>query len=229
MPSLRRVDEVFLLDLGDTENRLHPDWLRGVNRALDEVEAADGPRALVTTATGKFWSNGLDLEWISKNADQLQPHLVEVHRLLARMLALPVPSVAAVQGHAFAGGAMLALAHDFRVMRVDRGFFCLPEVDLHIPFTPGMTALIQAKLTPKTAHEAMTTGRRYRGPDALAAAIIDATADEGKVVDAALDIAGPLTGKPSATLGLIKQRMYAGALAALADDEVNTAGIASLG
>ena len=63
-----------------------------------------------------------------------------VQGMLARFLTLPVPTAAAVVGHAFGAGAMLALAHDFRVMRADRGYFCFPEVDIRIPFTPGMAA-----------------------------------------------------------------------------------------
>jgi Delta3-Delta2-enoyl-CoA isomerase len=56
---------------------------------------------------------------------------------------------------------MLALAYDLAVMRADRGYFCLPEVVLGMPFTPGMNALIRARLPIAAAHEAMTTGRRY--------------------------------------------------------------------
>ncbi|MGH8861199.1 MAG: enoyl-CoA hydratase/isomerase family protein, partial [Jatrophihabitantaceae bacterium] len=186
---------------------------------LDAVESADGPRALVTTATGKFFSNGLDLDWLGQHADQFLPYVLSVQALLARVLALPVPSVAAIQGHSFAGGAMLALAHDFRVMRADRGFFCLPEVDINIPFTRGMSGLIQAKLTPKTAHEAMTTGRRYGGTDALAAGIVDAVAHEDDVLSTAIEMARPLAGKAGPTLGTVKARMYAPALAALRDTE----------
>lgn len=70
MPTLDRQDDVLVLDLGDGENRFHPDWLASVNAALDEVENTEGPRALVTAATGKFYSNGLDLEWLSAHADQ---------------------------------------------------------------------------------------------------------------------------------------------------------------
>ena len=137
MPTLTRSDDVFVLNLGDTENRFHPDWLAEVGGLLDDVLAATGPKALVTTATGKFFSNGLDLDWLGSNGDQFLPYVISVHHLFERVLALPVPTVAAIQGHAFAGGGMLSLAHDFRVMRADRGFFCLPEVDINIPFSRG--------------------------------------------------------------------------------------------
>jgi enoyl-CoA hydratase/carnithine racemase len=215
VPTLGRDFEVYLLNLGDTENRFHPDWLAEVQQHLDTVQAGDGPRALVTTATGKFFSNGLDLEWLGGHSEQMLGYVIDVHRLFERMLALPVPTVAAVQGHAFAGGAMLALAHDFRVMRADRGFFCLPEVDINIPFTRGMSALIQARLSKKTAHEAMTTGRRYGGADALAAGIVDGVAHEDDVVSTAIEMARALVAKAGPTLGTIKARMYADALAVL--------------
>ncbi len=127
MPALDRHDDVFVLDIGDTENRFHPDWLASVNDLLDEVENAKGPRALVTAATGKFFSNGLDLDWLSAHPADASQYVRAVHELLARVLALPVITVAALQGHTFAAGAMFSLAHDFRVMRSDRGYWCLPE------------------------------------------------------------------------------------------------------
>jgi enoyl-CoA hydratase/carnithine racemase len=147
-----------------------------------------------------------------------------VHALFARVLSLPIPTVAAIQGHCFAAGAMVAVAHDFRVMRADRGWICFPEVDIGIPFTPGMAALIQARLSKKTAHEAMTTGKRYGGGEALAAGIVDAVAPEDQVLATALDIARPLAGKASAPLGMIKAQMYRDALLALDDDKANTFG-----
>jgi enoyl-CoA hydratase/carnithine racemase len=217
MPTLDRDGEVFVLDLGDTENRFHPDWLTAVQEHLTTVDTTEGHRALVTTGTGKFFSNGLDLEWLSQNGERFLDYVIDVHALLARFLALPLVTVAAVQGHAFAGGGMVALAHDFRVMRADRGYFCLPEVDINIPFSRGMSGLIQGKLSKKTAHEAMTTGRRYGGTDALAAGIVDAVAHEDDVLSSAVELARPLAGKAGATLGTIKSRMYADALAALRD------------
>jgi len=217
MPVLDRQDDVFILELGDGENRFHPDWIASVNAALDAVEKAGESCALVTAATGKFFSNGLDLEWLGANADHYQSYVVSVHELFARMVALPVITVAALQGHTFAAGAMFSLAHDFRVMRADRGYWCLPEADINIPFTRGMSALIQARLTPQTAHQAMITARRYGGPDAVAAGIVDQAVEEESVRRTAVEIAASQVGKAGPTLATIKTRMYAPVLATLRD------------
>jgi enoyl-CoA hydratase/carnithine racemase len=214
MPDLTRSDDVAVLHLGADENRLNRPWLDELGRCLDDVEA-DPPYALVTTATGKFWSTGLDLDWLGANPDVAQAFLDDVERTLARVLLLPTASVAAIQGHAFAAGAMLALAHDVRVMRADRGYFCLPEVDLPLPFTPGMAALIQAKLDATVAHEAMTTGRRYGGVDAADARIVAAAVEEAAVVSDATVRARSIGGKHAGTLTTIKQQMYGDVAAAL--------------
>lgn len=221
MPTVQRDGEVVVVDLGDGENRFTLDWLAAFDAALDEAEATSGPAALVTTATGKFWSNGLDLAWMDEHPELVPGFVTAVHRVLARVLTLPLPTVAAVQGHAFAGGGMLALAHDQRVMRADRGFFCLPEVAIGIPFTPGMTAMIAARLPVPTAHAAMTTGRRYGGTEALAAGIVDAAVGAGEVLPAAVERARALAPTRGTTLGVIKRRLYAGAVAALGDDVAN--------
>ncbi|MFD6157216.1 enoyl-CoA hydratase-related protein [Nocardia sp. NPDC060256] len=215
MPTLSYHDKIAVLDLGNDENRFSPAFLDEVNAHLDTV-LADGAQGLVTTAGGKFFSNGLDLDWLGANGDRSQWYVGEVQAVFARVLALPVPTVAALPGHAFGAGAMLAIAHDYRVMRADRGYFCFPEVDIRIPFTEGMAALIQAKLSPKTAVASMTTGRRFGGTDALAVDIVDATAAEGAITDTALAILAPLGGKDSSTLGAIKNTMFADAIAALA-------------
>lgn len=215
MTGLQRRGAVYVLTLGDDENRFHPDRLTAIDAALDEVEAAEGPRAVVTTGEGKFYSNGLDLNFMAANPDAAEANLADVHALFARVLAFPAPIVAAVQGHAFAAGAMLALAHDLIVMRADRGYFCLPEVDLGIPFTAGMSAVIRSRLPITTAHEAMTTGRRYGGEDARAAGIAAATAGEGEVLEVAIARAEERAPKAGAVFGAIKARLYAEVIAEL--------------
>jgi enoyl-CoA hydratase/carnithine racemase len=216
MIDLRRDGDVHVLRFDDGENRFSPGFLDEVGRALDELTAVDGPAALVTTGTGKFYSNGLDLDWLGENAGEWSAYLDRVHGLFARLLTLPMPTVAALNGHVFAAGAMLSLAHDHRVMRADRGYFCLPEVDLGLPFTPGMSALVQARLPVVTAHEAMVTGRRYGGEDAQAAGIVHRTAAESEVLTAAISTASALAGKAGDTIAQIRTRMYGSVLAALA-------------
>ncbi|MET8862005.1 enoyl-CoA hydratase-related protein [Nonomuraea sp. NPDC004580] len=215
MPSMIRQDDVYILDLGDTENRFNPDWIHSVNTLLDQVENDTGPKSLVTTATGKFYSNGLDLDWMLANEDQAERVLLDAHELLARMLTMPVVTVAAIQGHAFAAGAMFSLAHDFRVMRRDRGYWCLPEADLNLPFTDGMSALIHSRLTPQVAHEAMVTARRYGGYDAAGSAIVDRAAAAEEVRDMAVAWARHEVDKTGDTLRTIKTRLYASVLEAL--------------
>lgn len=210
MIETERIGDVTILRMTAGENRLNPDSLDALEQAYERAEASEGDAAVVLTGTGKFFSNGLDLEWMGAAAEGEPQKVVErVHALLARTLVSPVAIVAALNGHAFAAGGMLALACDERTMRADRGFFCLPEVDINIPFTRGMSALIRAKLSTGPAREAMLTGRRYGGGDALAAGIVDETAAEDEVVAAAVRRAQALAGKNREVVAAIKEEMYA--------------------
>ncbi|WP_156687385.1 enoyl-CoA hydratase-related protein [Mycobacterium sp. Marseille-P9652] len=213
-PTLAWDDKIAVIDLGEDENRFSPEFLETINGLLDEAETT-GAQALVTTARHKFYSNGLDLDWLAAHSEQTQSYIGRVQALLARVLTFPTPTAAAVTGHAFGAGAMLAMAHDVRVMRADRGYFCFPEVDIRIPFTDGMAALIQAKLTPHAAVASMTTGRRFGGPDAAEIGIVDATAAEDAVTEAALELLRPLGVKDPGTLRAIKQTMFRAAAQAL--------------
>jgi enoyl-CoA hydratase/carnithine racemase len=208
LPSLRQDGDVFILDLGEGENRFNPDRNGIIEELISEVEGAPAPRALVTAARGKVWSNGLDLEWFQANPDRIQEALDQTERLIGRILGLGVPTVAAIQGHCFAGGAMLALAHDRLLMRDDRGYFCLPEADLGLPFTPGMNSLLLARLPRRTAHEAMVTGRRYGGQEAAAAGIVDVALPENELLPSAVEWAAGQAPKNPDTLRAIKQRIY---------------------
>lgn len=219
MIDLHREGDVFVLRMTRGENRFNPEFIAAMNDALDRVEAHTGPSALVTVGDGKFYSNGLDLAWMGTEGVDAIAFVRTVHRLLGRVLAFPRPTVAALNGHAFAGGGMLALAHDFSVMRADRGYFCLPEADIGIPFTAPMTALIASRIPQPALHEACTTGRRYSGPEAQAAGIVTATAAEADVLPAAIARAAALAGKERTTLQAIKRGLYAPAIALLADVE----------
>jgi enoyl-CoA hydratase/carnithine racemase len=217
MPHLDRDGDVFVLDLGDGENRFNAGLVASLNECLDEVEATPAPRAMVTTASGKFWSNGFDLEWVVANLDAIDEFRIATHELYARFLGLGVPNCAAIQGHVIGGGVLLAVAHDHSVMRADRGFLALPEVDLRIPFTSGYSALVRARLPIRIAHELMTTGRRFGGAEAVAAGIIDEAVPKDALLETAIERVTPLAGKDPATFATIKQRLYAEAIKSLRD------------
>jgi enoyl-CoA hydratase/carnithine racemase len=212
---LQRDGDVFILTLDRGENRLSPDLLDAANELLGTVEEAEGPRALVTVGAGKFFSNGLDLDHVGANPDDLLPYLARVHALFARYLSLPCATVAAMNGHTFAAGAMLAICHDVRIMRADRGYWCLPEVDLGMPFTPGMNALIPAMVPARTAHEAMVTGKRYAAADALAAGIVQEAAAEEAVLPRSVEVAASLAAKAGPTIAGIRRHLHQDVIAAL--------------
>jgi enoyl-CoA hydratase/carnithine racemase len=219
---LDKTGDVFVLTLDEDDNRFNPAWVHAFVGFLDQVEAQPGPRALVTAGVGKFWSNGLDLAWIIAHPHETPALMTAVHEMFARVVSAPFPTVVALQGHAFAAGAMLALAHDIRIMREDRGFVCLPEVDIKIPFTPGMNALVRSRLSPQVAHLAMNFGMRFGGAEARDRGIVDETTTEALVLPRAIERAAGLAEKDAKTLGAIKSMLYADVLATLRDTEANT-------
>jgi enoyl-CoA hydratase/carnithine racemase len=193
--SLTQHDQIIVLQADDGENRFNRTSIDRWHTALDQVEHTDGPLVLITTGTGKFYSNGLDLDWLMGDGAGDSAFLPDVHRLLLRILDFPAVTIAAVNGHAFAGGAMLATAHDIVIMREDRGYWCLPEVDLGLPLTPVMFEVVQAHLPPATLRDAMLTGRRFGGPEALQAGIAHALAPVDEVLNLAFTRAKELVTK----------------------------------
>jgi enoyl-CoA hydratase/carnithine racemase len=140
--------------------------------------------------------------------DDAGPMVGDVQRLFGRLLRMPVLTVAAVNGHAFAAGAMFASSHDFVIMREDRGYWCLPEVDLGLPLTSAMYAVMAAKLPHATVHEAVLTGRRYAAAEARAAGIVHHVEPEEAVVPKALELAATLAEKNRAVVAQHKKLMY---------------------
>jgi enoyl-CoA hydratase/carnithine racemase len=213
---LERHGVVFVLDLGDRENRVDAEFLLGFGAALDEVERESGDCALVTTARGSHFSNGYDLARLRTLSREAQQDFVAHHeRLLARLVLLPVPTLAAIQGHAVGGGALLALAHDWRLMREDRGFFCLPEIDARIPFRPGMAALLRARLPAAVLRDLALSGAKLGGREAAAAGVVDAALPETELLPRTLERADALSRKDRRTFARMKERLYGDVAAAL--------------
>jgi enoyl-CoA hydratase/carnithine racemase len=193
--------------IGDQENLIDSEFLAALNEALDRIEAS-GAAGLVTTGGGKFYSNGFDLDHIGKLGEQAGTFLADAVRLLGRVVTLPFPTVAAINGHAFGIGAMLALAHDRRIMRQDRGWLCLPEVALGLRLHPVMNALVATRLGDQTALEALITGRRFDAAAALAGGWIEAAVPEPELVNRAAAAALDWSGQSRAAVAGIKTDLY---------------------
>lgn len=220
---LAREGAVFVLRLRAGENRVNHALLDAFRAALDEVESSTGPAALVSVGEGRFYSTGLDLAALSSTTpEEVAALMGDLHRLFARLLAFPVPTVAALNGHAFAAGAMIALAHDFRVMREDRGYLCLPEIDLATgqPLTPGMFALLEARLGPARLHEMLVTGHRYSGRECLSNEIVHEATSEEALLPRAIERAAELAEKHRPTLVALKRGLHADALRVLESDSL---------
>lgn len=197
--------DVAVITWNDVENRLNLDSLGALNAILDGLEGRTGPLAVVLTGTGKFFSNGLDLAKFGHDIDELRVVLSALHRTVARLVVLPAYSVAALNGHTFAGGALLSCAFDYRVMRADRGFWCMNEVDIGFPLDEKLSAILFNRLPRASAIEAMLTARRYGGPEARAAGVVEEVAAEGDVLARAVAVAGAMAGKDRAVLAAHKR------------------------
>jgi enoyl-CoA hydratase/carnithine racemase len=202
--------------MDDGENRLGTMSIDAWHGLLDEVVDDHSISSLVVIGTGKYWSTGLDLDEVATmSRSERDEFMANVDHLLGRILTLPVVTVAALNGHAYAAGGLLALAHDYRIMRDDRGFFCLPSVDVGIPFSKGMSALIAAKLPQPIAHDLVVSCRPIGGNEAEATGVVNRAVDLESVLPAALGLAKDHAGKNRSTLAAVKERLYPTALAQL--------------
>lgn len=188
----------------EPENRFEPRMVREVHERLDEVLRFGGPTCalVVTGGEGKFFSNGHDAEWLVEAARRgdgsAEAFITSFYVLLARIMTFPVPTVACINGHAFAGGLLLALACDYRVMRADKGFVCMNEIDMALVAPPPssssrsdgpglrpgmfkhadrkMAAVVRARVAAPVVRDVFLRGTRLSAADAAKVGAVDAVA-----------------------------------------------------
>lgn len=205
-------DDIALVTMNGGENRWNATTAGELAAALDEVEGRDGPTGLVVTGTDKFFSNGLDLDWLLGGVEDTGDFFEVLFGCFARILRFAGPTVAAVNGHAFGAGAMLCTVCDHAVMREDRGYWCMPEADLGLPVDPRIYALLATRLPKRTLAEAINTATRWSGPQAVAAGFVDRVAPEGEVLPLAVERARSLVGKSPTVIGYHKRLLHHEAL-----------------
>ena len=178
MIELEKKESIYHLCMNAGENRWNTSFVRQFAEALDEIEKDEGPGALVTSSKDpKFFSNGLDLDWMQNPESHPQGGDREVFGeefmfLMGRIITLPIPSICLINGHAFGAGFMLALSHDVRLMRKDRGFLCANEMELGFEIPRPELALFRHKIPANYFFETVQLSKRWTGETALEAGIV---------------------------------------------------------
>ncbi len=215
MINLERDDTVFILTMAAGENRWNTNFVRAFDARLDEILASDGPAALVTaSADPKFFSNGLDLDWRrgeghGEGGDK-SVFGDEFFALMGKLITFPVPTLCAVNGHGFGAGFMMALCHDVRFMREDRGYLCANEIQLGMAIPDAELALFRHKMSGSAFFDTVQLARRWTGPDAKAAGFVQDIADVDDLLGMTLDKARQLAplGANRANFSKSKERIF---------------------
>jgi enoyl-CoA hydratase/carnithine racemase len=167
-----------VLTMNTVENRHNPEFLSEFNQHLDQIENDQSITSVIlTSASEKNWSLGIDLAWMSQptnTPDIISSFMTELAGLLKRMVTFPMPIIAALNGHTYGNGSILACACDFRFMKSDKGFFCFPEVDVLVPFVPSMFPLINKAIPQTFFNRLAMTGQRVGAQELLDNQVVEA-------------------------------------------------------
>lgn len=209
MIELSKDGDIHVLTLNNGPNIIDPDWQVRMLEALDSIEAdCEGRSGLVITGEGKFFSNGLDVEVVMALKGEARSRFGRaMGQIMGRLLLAPIPTVAAINGHAFAAGAFLALACDYRIMREDRGWICISEVDAGVPISAPMMDLLCAKVPPSSVRDAVLSGKRYAADDAILAGFADGKASEADLLAEARKLASSLASKQRRIFRMLKRTL----------------------
>ena len=207
-------ETVAIITMTNGENRQNLVFAKTLNAMLDEIIADKSITALIITSNDeKNFSQGIDVVWImdhmQKNEHQpVIDFINEMDNVFKKLLLAPVPSIAAINGHAFGNGSIMSCACDFRFMRSDRGFFCFPEVNIGIPFRWGMNAFVKKAIPLHILSQMQFTGNRYTAPDLEKHNIIvKACTNQEDLMASAIAFAKTLQ-KKRGILGEMKKRLY---------------------
>ena len=199
-------------------NAIELESARALEETLGRLEADGGTRAVVLTGHGQFFSAGLDLKVVpAYGAGEQRAMVMAINRLVGRLYALELPAVAAVNGHAIAGGLVVVLACDVRIGRRGSYRLGLTETRAAVPYPVAAITVVTTELTPAVARRRVLLARNGTPEDALADGILDELANGESVVPRALDVARDLAALPRSAYASIKRQLRAPALTRIAD------------
>jgi enoyl-CoA hydratase len=177
----------------------------------------DGPArdvgALILTGTGSIFSAGVDLFRLTREgADYVRRFLPLLSRFVRALFTFPGPVVAAANGHAIAGGCVIVLACDVRLMAEGAGRIGVPELLVGVPFPAAALEVVRFAVPRDKVQALIYTGRTLPPQEALAAGLVDEVVAPGELLARAREVAGQLALIPPQAYRLTKQALRAEAL-----------------
>ncbi len=198
-------------------NAIDVELLGELSAAVSEAAGDPAVRAVVLTGTRGCFSAGVDLfRVVNGGRAYLDVFLPALNGTLQALFALPKPVVAAINGHAIAGGCLVACACDYRIMADGPGRTGVPELLVGVPMPAVPMELLRAVLPPQTLQYLLVTGRTVQAYEAVARGIVDEYAPESDVLPRALALAATLGAVPPASFAHTKHALRQPALDAMA-------------
>mmetsp|Transcript_2016 Transcript_2016/g.2109 ORF Transcript_2016/g.2109 Transcript_2016/m.2109 type:complete len:239 (-) Transcript_2016:81-797(-) len=163
---LTNEGRIYTVTMCNDDNRITRRFLDEFDRILDHLDSVKGSFVLVVTSSHpKIFCNGFEVEELVADAEYMTGRLGLLgHRIMTASYA----TIGMINGHAFAGGAFLAISFDYRIMRSDRGFICFNEIDLGMPIPqPFQDLLLPSRVPVSVIHEFTALGMRFTGSEAV--------------------------------------------------------------
>ncbi|RVX74746.1 hypothetical protein B0A52_01023 [Exophiala mesophila] len=192
------------------ENRIDVKFANEIISALRYIEKdLLGPNTsgavILTSSSQKFWCTGVDLEEAAKDPNSSAEGFFP---LLATILDYTFPVIALITGHTFGGACPISLACDYRIMNRDRGFYCMPPVDLGLHFD-GMGSLPRLKLQPRIARKMLLQAHRWTADEAVADGVIDEAVEPSQMLARAIQVAKDHAPRAKAGVyGLLRNELF---------------------
>jgi enoyl-CoA hydratase len=195
-------------------NAINVELVEQLAVALERL-ARDPPHALVVAGRAGFFSAGADLKEVPQHGpEERRAMVIGINRMAIAGYGLPCPTVAAVTGHAIAGGMVLALCFDVRIA-ADAGRYGLTEIKVGVPYPQAAIAVVGAELTPHAARRLALGSRLTDAAECLALGLFDEIHASDAVIGRALEVAGELAAMPADVYGRTKRDLRGATLRAM--------------
>jgi enoyl-CoA hydratase len=199
-------------------NAIDLELAEAFENTLATIEERGETDVLVITGVGNCFSAGLDLKALpAYDRARQQAMVMALNRLFGRLYGLPLPTIAAVNGHAIAGGVILTLACDYRIAAEGDYKFGLAEARVGVVYPVAAMTIVKSELAPATAKTMVLTARNYSPGAALDMGALDELQPHDCLLTRAMEVAGEMAALPRSSYRRIKRGLRAQALASIDD------------